>query len=333
MRVTAKDVAKHAGVSVATVSYVINDGPRPVTEETRQKVQQAIAELGYKPNRLARGLTTGKTNTLGIIIPDISDLFFPKLILGAESVARDRGYNVFLCNANRDPEMELQYVDLLTERQADGLMIVGSRLDQDGLTKAIKNHNAVILTPFTIPDAITFSIDDFDGGRQIGEHLFALGHKSIRYLEGTWTGSSANRYRGLVSALQTAGIPSDNVIAEAAPTISVEAGRELTLEIYNQDPQMTALVCYNDSLALGALKACIDKGIRVPEDLSVVGFDDISEANRACVPLTTVHVDRYELGATMMAKLIDLIEEKDESKAHIVIPVNLVTRDSSAAPG
>ena len=157
MNITTKDVAKHAGVSVATVSYVINKGPRPVAEETRLRVQQSIDELGYKPNLLARGLNTGRTHTIGVIIADISDPFYPPVILGAESVARQRGYSVFLCNGNRDPELENHYINLLTERRTDGLMIVGSRLNEAMLKKTADIQNAVILTSLSVPDAMVFS--------------------------------------------------------------------------------------------------------------------------------------------------------------------------------
>lgn len=333
MKVTAKDVAKAANVSVATVSYVINNGPRPVTEETRQKVLDVIDELGYRPNRLARSLTTGKTNALGIIIPDIRDPFFPDLISGAENVARDRGYSVFLCNANSDPKQEMFLIDLLTERQVDGLMIAGSRADQDELKTVIGNHNAVILTHSDIPGTGLFAIDSFDGGRQIGEYLINLGHRNIRFMEGNWSKSSSIRYEGLIQTMKAAGLPTDKVMASSVSEVSVENGRLATLELLEKDPDMTALVCFSDVLAFGVLQACHEAGKRVPEDLSIVGFNDLDEASRSNPPLTTVRVDRYELGYSMMKTLIDITEKKVHLKEHIHAPVQLITRASCVPPG
>jgi LacI family transcriptional regulator len=331
-RVTRKDVAKLAGVSTATVSYVINNGPRPVAQETREKVLRAIDQLGYRPNQLARSLTTGRTRTIGIIIPDISDPFFPQFILGAESVARECGYNVFLCNANRDPRSELSYIALLSERRIDGLIIAGSRLGEEDLRTVTREHNAVVLTPWMLPDAVLFCIDGFEGGLQIGEYLISLGHKRIRYLEGTWVWHASSRYQGLVCAMKDAGIATDHIIATSLSAVTVGTGRKATLQLLEQDPSITALVCYNDVLALGALQACAEVGRHVPEDLSVTGFDDISEASRSHPPLTTIRIDRYNLGTAMMRKLIDIIENASMIGERVMIAGHLVKRASCAPP-
>ncbi|MCG2769989.1 MAG: LacI family transcriptional regulator [Anaerolineae bacterium] len=331
MRVTLKDVAELAGVSTKTVSRVVNEQGE-ISEGTRQRVQAAIEQLGYRPNRLARSLTTGKTHAVGIIIPDISEPFFPEVILGAEAVARDRGYSVFLCNANRDPHLELHYVDLLSERQVDGLMIAGSRLEEDALRAVSRGQSAVILTPYTVPNAVLFSIDDFDGGRQVGEYLISSGHRRIGFVEGTWSPSANNRYRGLASALEQRGISAEGLLVGSVFPVSVENGREAALELFERGDEVTALVCYNDLLALGVLQACAEVGKRVPEELSVVGFDDIPEAGRSSPPLTTFHFARYEIGVAMMGKLIDVIEDKFTGDKRIVIPGRLVERASCAAP-
>jgi LacI family transcriptional regulator len=311
---------------------VINNGPRPVSDETRERVVQAIERLGYKPNRLARGLTTGRTHAVGIVIPDISDPFFPELILGAEGVARERGYSVFLCNANRNPELELGYVDLLVERQVDGFMIAGSRLEMEGLKTATDGYNVVILTPYEIPDAVLFSINDFEGGRQIGEYLLSLGHRRIRFVEGTWSGSARNRANGLIKALETAGLSTDDVIAASVSPVTIDEGRRAVVRLLKDDPTITALVCYNDVLALGVLQACAEIGKRVPEDLSVAGFDDIPEASRSQPPLTTFRIDRQDLGEAMMNRLLDIVEGQTKRTERIIVSGRLVIRGSCAQP-
>jgi DNA-binding LacI/PurR family transcriptional regulator len=335
-RVTRRDVARKAGVSTATVSYVINNGPRPVAQETRHRVLQAIKDLDYQPNQLARGLTTGRTQALGVVIPDVTDPFFPELILGAEKVARERGYSMFLCNANREPELELHYVDLLTQRQTDGLLMAGSRLKEDDLRRVSERLKVVILTPFAVPGAITFALDDFGGGYQTGEYLISLGHSEIRFIEGAWRGSTHNRYRGLVTVMEEAGLSADNVLFRTVQP-SVRTGHAAALRLFAEDPKATAVVCYNDLLAIGVLQAAVEVGKRVPEELSIVGFDDIPEVTRFHPYLTTVHVDRFELGKAMMSELIDVIgggktEADGSMNTHQMIPVSLVKRETCCSP-
>lgn len=328
MPVTLKDVARHAGVSHKTVSRVVNNQGE-ISEATRQRVLRAVERLGYKPNRLARGLVTGRTQAVGIIIPDITDPFFPEMILGAESVARERGYNVFLCNTNRDPALELRYVDLLSERQVDGLMIVGSMLGEDGLRTATRGHNAVILTPHIIPDAVLFWLDDLEGGRQIGRHLVELGHQRIGFIEASWRHSANYRCAGLLEALQEGGLPADALLVETISVVSVDAGRQAARDLLARSPAITALACYNDVIAVGALQACRELGKRVPQDLSVTGFDDILEASRSHPPLTTYRFDRHGLGAAMTERLLDMIEHKSKGGDRLVVRGELIVRDSS----
>ena len=328
MTATLKDVAEFAGVSIRTVSRVVNNQGE-ITEETRQRVSAAIHQLGYRPNQLARSLITGETLTIGIIIPDITDPFFPEFILGAESVARERGYNIFLSNANRQPDLELKYIDLLSQRQVDGLIIAGSRLDEETLKAVTEQHHAVILTPYSIPGKTIFTIDDFDGGRQIGEHLLDLGHQRVGYIEGTWSRGYKGRQAGLVSAFEMAGNAKAIVKTSVFPA-RIESASQATRELLQQEPDLTALVGYNDVVALGILQACRELGKKVPEDVSVVGFDDIPEVSRTCPELTSVHIDRLELGGKMMQCLLDQIGEKSQGSERVIVKGRLIKRASSA---
>jgi len=331
MRVTLRDVAELAGVSTKTVSRVVNVQGE-ISEATRERVLAAIEELGYHPNRLARGLTTGRTQVVGIIIPDISDPFFPELILGAESVARERGYNVFLCNANRDTELELRYIEVLAERQVDGLMVVGSQLDDKGLASTASQNNAVMLTSHVVSGAVLFSIDDMGGTRQVGKYLLGLGHRRIRFIGSAKAGSSSGRLQGLVSAMQEAGVDTEGVDAFSVVPATAEQGRMAALELLEHEPETTAVVCYNDVLAVGVLQACNEVGRRVPQELSVTGFDDIPEASRSWPPLTTVRVDRYSLGVAMIQKLLNVIDSGRSEGDRVVFPVELIVRGSTSRP-
>ncbi|MDD5367826.1 MAG: LacI family DNA-binding transcriptional regulator [Anaerolineaceae bacterium] len=328
MRTTLKDVANQAGVSIRAVSRVINNKGE-VSAETHQRIADAIQQLDYRPNQLARSLITGKTLSIGIIIPDITDPFFPELILGAESIARERGYNIFLCNANRQPELELIYIDLLSQRQVDGFIIAGSRLDQANLITATQHHHAVILAPYALPGKIIFTIDDFDGGRQIGEYLIDLGHKRVAYVEGTWSRGYQGRYAGLTSAFEGKGIANAVVMTSVFPA-RIDSACQATRELLKREPQITALVGYNDIVALGILQACRELGKNVPEEISVVGFDDIPEASRTIPELTSVHIDRLDLGGKMMQFLLDEIAGKSLSSERVVIKGQLIKRASSA---
>lgn len=330
MKVTLKDVANMAGVSIKSVSRVVNNQGE-IGEETKIRILDAINQLGYRPNQLARGLITGRTQAIGVIIPDITDPFFPEIILGAETAASERGYNVFLCNANREPALELKYVDLLSQRQVDGLIIAGSRLDKDGLMRAVKGQCTVILTPNSIPEATTFTIDEYHGGLQIGEHLLSLGHRQIGYIEGGWSKSNnpQSRQFGLIKSFQDADI-SHGVKTISIDMVTVDNARQAAKDLLEENRTITALVGYNDVVALGILQACRDLNLQVPKDISVIGFDDIPEAARHSPSLTSFHIDRLKLGSDMMQVLMSEIEKETGDHARIMVSGQLITRQSSA---
>lgn len=329
MKPTVKDIAKLAGVSIATVSYVINNGPKPVSVEARKKVLDAIVQTGYQPNALARSLKTERTQTIGLIIPDISDPFFTGFITGVEQIAREWNYNVFLCNTGRNPDQELHYIDLLTQRHVDGLVMAGSMLDGTVLKQVAARHNAVILSPYSIPDALLYTLDDFDGGHQVGEYLIETGHVEIRYIEGTWAHEIPHRYAGLCEALKEHGISTDCLLGSTMNEVSYEEGIRATIQTLRDFPRTTALFCYNDIVALGAVEACRQLGLRVPDDVSVIGFDDIPEASRARPALTTVRSNSHKIGFEMTRALIALLRNKEIRSKVVPIPVELIVRESS----
>jgi LacI family transcriptional regulator len=327
--VTMKDVARKAGVSIKTVSRVINNQGE-ISEETRERIMQIIEELGYRPNTLARGLLTGRTQSIGIIIPDITDPFFPDLILGAEQAARARAFNVFLCNANREPELELHYATVLKDRRVDGLMLVGTRLQPDVMEKIADNHRMVILSQYEIRGVTVFSLNDYEASYAVAEYLISLGHRRCAYLNGGWSGSSQRRLGGFIQAFADHGIPQENIITVPLTTVTHHQSYQATTELLADYPDVTAIACYNDILAIGAMKAAHTVGRRVPDDLSIVGYDDIPEASRTTPGLTTVHFDRFQIGHDMMNCLLDLVDGETSPEAKISLEGSLLERQSCA---
>lgn len=327
MRVTLKDVAKAASVSIKTVSRVMNNQGE-ISEATRQHVQQTIDELGYQPNRLARALLDGKTNLIGIIIPDITDPFFTEFILSAENTARHHNYSIVLCNANRNPDQELQYINVLAEHQVDGFLIAGSRMDHEQLTGIIEKYKVAVLSPQRLPYAGSFTLDDYDGARELCRYILSLGHRKIGFLSRAWEGDFNNRFNGIADEYRAAGFSPDDIVRITTQDISVESGEKLTQQLVEQFPGVTAVLCYNDVLAIGGLRACLRMGKMVPKDLSIVGFDDIPEARRAYPALTTYQVDKTALGAAMMERLVQLIEDGGDGAESVIVQGRLVIRES-----
>jgi LacI family transcriptional regulator len=327
MPVTMRDVAEKAGVSIKTVSRVINDQGE-ISEATRQRILQIIEELGYRPNRLAQGLLTGRTYTIGVIISDITDPFFPELILGAEQAARQRQYNVFLCNANREPDLETHYVNVLRDRRVDGLLLAGSRLQRDELKATIATSSAVILSPYAFPDATIFTLNDYAASKKVAEYLYSLGHRTVAFIDSGWSGSSERRREGFLSIFREHGLAPAG--GTAFPS-TVENGYQAALELFERRPDLSAIACYNDVLAIGALEAAHAVGRRVPDDLSVVGYDDIPEATRSRPPLTTIHYNRIQIGRDMMNRLLDLVQGKRDQHEHIFLEGDLLVRQSTSS--
>lgn len=330
MAVTIKEVAEKANVSIASVSYVINNGPRNVSKRTREKVEKAILETGYSPNAIARSLKTTKTYNLGLLITDIKDPFFLDLILGVQGEAIAHNYNVFLCCSQNDTDLELHYINQLRQQNVDGLIIAGSHLDQDTLREIARTTKTVILSPFKIENAIQFYIDDFEGGKLVGEYLIKKGHRNIHYIEASWMVNDSHRLDGLLSVLKANGIDTMDAIGAVSDSVTYEAGYKATTETLGKYPNTTALFCYNDLIATGALSACRDLGYKVPQDISIIGFDDTEVAKRSFPSLTTVNSNPEEIGTLMTRTMISVLENKKTEPEFIKLPVRLIERSSSA---
>jgi LacI family transcriptional regulator len=333
-RVTLADVAREAGVSAMTVSRVVNNKD-DVSATTRQHVQTVIDRLGYSPSGIARGLATRQTRTLGLVILDVANPFFSDVARGAEHVAYAAGYNVFLCNTDEDPERELAVLQSLEEKRVDGVVLCSSRLDDGDLRRIVDRHPAVVLVNRRLEpededgDVGVVIIDDEAGGWMATQHLLDSGHRVVGLLAGPPASRSGQqRVKGYHAAMTAAGLSGNSVYMRyCSPT--VEGGQKAGRELLTTHPELTAIFCYNDLVAIGALHACADLGRNVPGDLAVVGFDDIPLAALVTPSLTTCRVLRHEMGDQAMRLLLDQIRGCPEGCREIVLRPELVVRASA----
>jgi LacI family repressor for deo operon, udp, cdd, tsx, nupC, and nupG len=328
MTVTLRHVADRAGVSIKTVSRVIN-GQGEISEATRARVRRIIQELDYRPNSLARGLVSGRSDAIALIIPQITDPFFPDVLLGAEAVAREHGYSVFLCNTNDNPEQELAYVDMMAGKRVDGVIICGTRLNAAQLEQVARHHRVSIISSRNPASAAGISLPAAAGVCEAASHLIRLGHRRIGHLG---LGPDENvREQGYRRAMAEHDLPVESAWVKHVSSLSVETAFQAALELLEIAPELTALSCSNDLAAVGTLRACAALGRRVPDDLAVVGFDDIELASLVTPALTTVHVPRYEVGKMAMEQLLRVIAADGKLSEHIEVKVHMVVRDSCGA--
>jgi LacI family transcriptional regulator len=324
------DVAGEAGVSLMTVSRVINN-KGDVSPATRQQVLDVIERLGYRPSGIARGLATKRTDTLGLVMPDVANPFFANVARGAEEEAYAEGYNVFLCNTGEDRERELAVLQSLEEKRVDGVILCSSRLNDHELQTMASHYPAVVLVNRRLAEgeAGMVLVDDEVGGQLTLQHLLQSGRRAVGFLAGPPASRSGQeRTKGYRAALDTAGLPYNTEwVRHCSP--SVEGGQKTAQELLIAHPTLTALVCYNDLVAIGALQACANLGRRVPDDLAVIGYDDIPLAALITPPLTTCRVPQYELGAQAMQLLLNQLGGYSDKRPEIVLQPKLIVRTSA----
>jgi LacI family transcriptional regulator len=324
------DVAREAGVSSMTVSRVIN-GRGAVSPATRQRVLEVIGRLGYRPSGIARGLATKRTGTLGLVVPDVANPFFSDVARGVEHVAYAEGYNVFLCNTEEDPRRELAALESLEEKRVDGLVLCSSRLDEDELRAAVTWYPSVVLVNRRLDGARVQSVlvDDEAGGKLATQHLIRAGHRAIGLLAGPAVSHSGlQRGQGYRAAMSGAGlVPCPAWVRHCAPVVA--GGGAATRTLLADSPEVTALFCHNDLVAVGAVQACGELGLRVPGDVAVVGYDDIPLSALVTPPLTTCRVPRKELGAEAIRLLMDQIRCNSAEYDEVVLQPQLIVRESA----
>lgn len=334
-RVTIGDIARQAGVSKSTVSHVINQ-TRFVSEETTQRVLKAIDELDYRPSKVARGLASERTGTVGLLISDVGNPFYHKVIRGVEDVALQNDYSVFLFNASYDLDRSLKYIRSMIDRQVDGVMFMSSRLTTDLLGELTRHGIPAVILDWEeaqIDGVATIAFDFESGIYEAVEHLVGLGHRWFAHVSGPpdlWT--ARVRQRLFLDALDEQGIDPESVLVVKG-NLRIDGGREALPEIVEAPNRPTAVFTANDLTALGLVWEARKRGVRIPEDLSVVGLDDIELAGQISPPLTTIKLPRYQMGAVAMRALLALIREKAGSEvARHIMSTRLVVRESTGVP-
>lgn len=328
---TIRDVAERAGVSRQTVSRAINNKGE-IGAATRARVLEIARELGYRPSSIARGLKTRRTLTLGLVVPDIANPFFAEVVRGASERAYAADYTVLLCNTDEDPEREWAILRLLESHRVDGIVLVSSRLSDGMLAKASRQWRPLVmvnrLQAGPTPGVGYVVVNDAEAARGATQYLLARGHRQIGLLAGTPTSRSGQeRRRGYAEALAAAGLEDDAWTAHCAP--NVEGGREAALALLHRQPNLTAILAYNDLVAVGALQACRALGRSVPQGCAIVGWDDIVFAELISPPLTTVRMPKYEIGERAMGLLLDLIADSDAAPEVIRLDATLIVREST----
>lgn len=332
---TMKDVAVRAGVSVSTVSHVLN-GTRVVAEETGERVRAAVAELGYRENLLAKGLKTRRTFTIGLLISDIQNPFFTSVVRGVEDAALRRGYHVFLCNTDENPEREEEYIIELDKKRVDGL-IVASSAPRHNHARRLREEEV----PFVFMDRVVESVEadvirvnNRAGMRAAADHLVDLGHRRIGMVSGPLDlAPGYERYHGLKEALEELGVGLDESLVRFGDFMKT-SGQKGAEELLGLGEPPTALVTANNQMTLGAMLAVRQLGVKIPDELSLVGFDDVEWAPLADPPLTAVAQPTYDLGYGAGEMLLDRIEgvAEDGRRVRLLDPW-LVVRDSTMRLG
>jgi LacI family transcriptional regulator len=329
---TIRDVAQLAGVSITTVSHVLN-GTRPVSADGMARVLQAVQELGYQPNAVARSLRMSETRMFGMIVPDNSNPYFAEVARSIEDAAFELGYSVILCNSDEDPAKEQAYLNLLIEKRVDGIAFVATGASENTLEPAHARGLPVVVVDREIEGSPWSSVlvHNSRGAREAVDHLARLGHRRIGCISGPRNlGPSSERVRGYREALRRNGLPVEpKSIVEG--DFHAEGGYRTMNALLEREPKLTAVFACNDMMAVGALRAMREHGRSVPDDIALVGFDDIALASYTQPALTTIAQPYQELGRRV-AQLLAKGERGDPAEQErIRLEPRLVVRESCGA--
>jgi len=329
MSVSIYDVAKKAKVSPSTVSRALQDHPR-IGATTKKRIQELAKEMGYVPNTVAKSLVANQTWTIGIELAAISDPFMGRVVEGVEQAAIEVGFNLIVSTSQHDRQREIAGIEMLQKRRVDGIIVLASHLFYQFPQFFERSRVPIVFINEQKPGKTMHfvSIDDVHGAQLAVEHLIALGHRRIGYV-GVTNRAKSNQYRlkGYQDVLEAAGIASDPTLIFTSNHIKDDAkGGETSLE-----PLLaagaTAVFCFNDTTAMGLLAACHKRGVSVPDNLSIIGFDDIDMAAYSIPPLTTIRQPRFELGQRAMQMMLDLLAGQEPENQ--IVPGELVVRQST----
>jgi LacI family transcriptional regulator len=317
MRPTIKDVARECGVDISTVSRSLSGRPG-VHEATRSRVIDAAKRLNYRPNRIAQTMATGSSQTIALVVSDIRNPFFAEIARGAEDAAYEAGLDLVLCNCDLSSSKQLHYLRSLSEKRVHGLVMNSIA----PLTAVERQELAGLGTPVVLLNRVSgsrgfssVSSDNEGGGRIAAKHLLALGHKRLAHITGpNVQGNLNDRAHGFVRAVEAAGLQAPLVMRGCH---TMEGGYALTRKLLSSKTRVTGIFAGNDAMAFGSLRAMIEAGIRVPEDVSLIGFDNIEMSAVTMPPLTTIHQPKYEMGKAAVEILLN-------TSAKITVPENRI---------
>jgi LacI family transcriptional regulator len=334
--VTLRDVARVAGVHPATVSRALNEETRAlVNEETARRVLKAAEQLGYQPNPIARGLKTNRSYTIGVLIPDLTNPLFPPILRGIEDRLETGGYTPLMANTDNDPERELHDLQTMRARQVDGIIAATARRDHrlhDALLEAGLELVLVNRRQEELPVS-SATADDRLGMRLAVEHLLTLGHTRIAHLAGPLDYSTGlDRHDSFLETMRAGGIEPDPELILLSEAFTESEGTRLCAELMDRDDRFTAIAAANDLLALGCLDVFAECGRRCPEEISVVGFNDMPFAARFQPPLTTIHIPHYEIGKAAGELMLERLQDGDSPPREVRLEPHLVVRESTAPP-
>ncbi|HEX8858631.1 MAG TPA: LacI family DNA-binding transcriptional regulator [Actinomycetes bacterium] len=329
-----KDVAAAAGVHPATASRALNEHTAGLlSPETAERVRVAAEQLGYRVNRMARALKTRRSLAIGMLIPDITNPFFPPVVKGAEDALADAGYTLVLANTDNDESKERVQLGGMLQSQVDGLLIATARRRGAAIEQLRTGPVPMVLVNRTLDRGGVSAVipDDLGSMNLAVRHLHELGHRRIGHVAGPGnTSTGSRRVKGFTGAMRELGLPAGRMVR--AKLFTEEEGCRAAATLLRREPNLTAIVAANDLLALGTLDAAAAAGLRCPDDLSIVGMNDMPLSDRVQPPLTTVRVGEYELGRQAARLLLAHIERPDRDPETILITPELVVRDSSAKP-
>lgn len=313
MKVTIKDIARLANVSTATVSMVVNKKDHRITQETKDKVLKVIEKYNYVPNRIASSMVTKNTKALGLVLPDITNPFFPELARGVEDRANKEGWHIILCNSDNDYTKEASYLQMLQEKMVDGIILTATNHNNSGNSSLDRVNVPIITLDRDIDDMNQFgtvTIENEKGAYQAVKYMLSRDYRKIIHLAGPMTvGTAKSRYDGYLRAhIESQVMPIENHLIQGK--FSHDSGYKSTCDLIQSNVEFDGLFCGDDMIALGALKALAEHNIPVPSEVGVVGFDDIYISKLITPELTTVHQPIYEMGNKAADLLIKFIENK-----------------------
>ena len=334
MKATIKDIAERCNVSITTVSRVINNKTEGISSQTRRTILEAIEQMNYKPNSIARSMVTKKTNTLALVIPDICNPFFPELARGVEDCCTSEGFNLFLCNTDGSVEKELSYIALLRERLVDGIIFTTQNTEEfSSVFMELKSENyPFVFVERYIEDMGELPgvyVDNIQGVYRAVKYLFENGHKEIAFITGPFnTTNAVMRFKGFQQAHLELGMDINYSLVKEGD-YKVQSGYQQMKRVIEESyGKFTAVIASNDLMAIGACNAIKDAGLRVPEDISVIGFDNISFTDICQPRITTVGIPIYNMGYAASKLLINTLRGDVLQSRRVVFDAELIKKQS-----